>query len=107
MAIERTTSIAKIEVISRGGHLACKILRVVESLILVSVLDRFLVHELVSRTRTQTNGTTINNEKCASNMMQNMYDMQDMICDAYACSGRKMMNMAVTWQTKHATGKMR
>ena len=21
--------------------------------------------------------------------MQNMYDMQDMICDAYACSGRK------------------
>ena len=48
MAIERTTSIAKIEVISRG-HLACKILRVVESLILVSVHDRFLVHELVSR----------------------------------------------------------
>ena len=28
MAIERTTSIAKIEVISRGGHLACKVLRV-------------------------------------------------------------------------------
>ena len=49
MAIERTTSIAKIEVISRGGHLAYKVLRVVESLILVSVLDRFLVHELVSR----------------------------------------------------------
>ena len=49
MAIERTTSIAKIEVISRGGHLACKVLRVVESLILVSVLNRFLVHELVSR----------------------------------------------------------
>ena len=48
MAIERTTSKAKIEVISRGGHLACKVLRVVESLILVSVLNRFLVHELVS-----------------------------------------------------------
>ena len=48
-AIERTTSKAKIEVISRGGHLACKVLRVVESLILVSVLNRFLVHELVSR----------------------------------------------------------
>ena len=47
MAIERTTSIAKIEVISRD--LACKVLRVVESLILVSVLNRFLVHELVSR----------------------------------------------------------
>ena len=40
-------------------------------------------------------------------MMQNMNDMQDMICDAYACSGRKKMNKAVTWQTKHATGKMR
>ena len=99
MTIERTTSIAKIEVISRGGHLACKILRVVESLILVSVLVRFLVHEIVSRLyqdKNTTNGTTINNEKCTSNMMQDMYDMQDMICDAYACSGRKMMNMAVT-----------
>ena len=49
MVIERTTSKAKIEVISRGGHLACKVPRVVESLILVSVLNRFLVHELVSR----------------------------------------------------------
>ena len=49
MAIERKTSKAKIEVISRGGHLACKILRVVESMILVSILDRFLVHELVSQ----------------------------------------------------------
>ena len=110
MAIERTTSKAKIEVISRGGHLACKVLRVVESLILVSVLNRFLVHELVSRLyphQDTSNGTTINHEKCTSNMMQNMYDMRDMICDAYACSGRKMMNMAVTWQTKHATGKMR
>ena len=48
MAIERTTSKAKIEVISRGGHLACKVLRVVESLILVSVLNRFLIHKLVS-----------------------------------------------------------
>ena len=48
MAIERTTRKAKIEVISRGGHLACKVLRVDESLILVSVLNRFLVHELVS-----------------------------------------------------------
>ena len=48
MAIERTTSIAKIEVISRGGHLACKVLRVVESLILVSILNRFLIHVLVS-----------------------------------------------------------
>ena len=35
--------------ISRGGHLACKVLRVVKGLILVSVLNRFLVHELVFR----------------------------------------------------------
>ena len=47
--IERTTIKAKIEVISRGGDLACKVLRVVETLILVSVLNRFLIHELVSR----------------------------------------------------------
>ena len=63
MAIERTTSIAKIEVISRDGHLACKVLRVVESLILVSVLNRFLVHVLVSRLypkQEHKQGTTIN-----------------------------------------------
>ena len=79
MAIERTTSIAKIEVISRGGHLACKILRVVESLILVSVLNSFLVHELVSwpyPRQEHKQQTTINHEKCTSNMMQNMYDMR-------------------------------
>ena len=49
MTIERTKRKAKIEVISRGGHLACKVLRVDESLILVSVHNRFLVHELVSQ----------------------------------------------------------
>ena len=49
MAIEQTTSKAKIEVISRGGHLAWKVLRVVESLILVSVLNGLLEHVLVSR----------------------------------------------------------
>ena len=54
-----------------------------------------------------SNGTTINHGKCTSNMMHYMNDMQDMTCDAYACSGREMMNKAVTWQTKHATGKMR
>ena len=110
MAIERTTSKAKIEVISRGGHLACKVLRVVESLILVSVLNRFLVHESSpgsTQHKNTNNGTTINHGECTSNMMQYMNDMQDMICDAYACSGREMMNKAVTWQTKHATGKMR
>ena len=76
MAIERTTSKAKIEVISRGGHLACKVLRVVESLILVSVLNRLLVHELVSRLypkqehkQREIQSTTV---QCASNMMQNM-----------------------------------
>ena len=33
----------------RYDHLACKVLKVVEGWILVSVLNRFLVHELVSR----------------------------------------------------------
>ena len=63
MAIERTTSKAKIEVISRGGHLACKILRVDVSLILVSILNRFLDHELVSRlyqSKNTSKGPTIN-----------------------------------------------
>ena len=92
MAIERTTSKAKIEVIWRGGHLACKVLRVVESLILVSVLNRFLVPELSpgsTHSKNTSNGTTINHGKCTSNMMQCMHDMRDVICDAYACSGRK------------------
>ena len=79
-------------------------------MILVSKLNGLLVSELVSPlypNKNTANGTTINHEKCTSNMMQNMYDMQDMMCDAYACSGRKKMNKAVTWQTKHATGKMK
>ena len=46
MAIERTTSIAKIEVISRGGHLACKVLRV--DWILESKLNGLLISELIS-----------------------------------------------------------
>jgi hypothetical protein len=111
MAIERTTSKAKIEVISRvwssclQGSQSCRKLDPRKRTQQVPRSRTRL--PALPKTRTQTNGTTINNEKCASNMMQNMYDMQDMICDAYACSGRKMMNMAVTWQTKHATGKMR
>ena len=106
MAIERTTSIAKIEVISRGGHLACKILRVVESLILVSVLDRFLVHELVSRLYPKQEHKKWNTINHGAKHKQHDA-IHGMICDVYACSGRKMMNMAVTWQTKYATGKMR
>ena len=88
MAIERTTSKAKIEVISMGGHLACKILRVVESLILVSVLNGFLDHVFVSRLypkqehkKRKKQSTTV---QCASNMMQTWYAMRDAICDAYA-----------------------
>ena len=110
MAIERTASKAKIEVISRGGRLACKVLRVVESLILVSVLNRFLVHELVSQlypNKNISNRTTIIHGKSTSNMTQNMYDMRDVVCDAYACSRRKRMSKAVTWKTKYATGNMR
>ena len=79
MAIERTTSIAKIEVISRGGHLACKILRVVESLILVSVLDRFIVHELVSQLyQNKTNKQKEHNQPRA---MLEQYDA-NMVCYA-------------------------
>ena len=111
MAMERTTSKAKIEVISRvwssclQGSQSCRKLDPRKRTQQVPRSRTRL--PALPKTRTQTNGTTINNEKCASNMMQDMYDMQVMICDAYACSGRKRMNKAVTWQTKHATGKMR
>ena len=111
IAIERTTSKAKTEVISRvwssclQGSQSC---RKLDPRKRTQQVPRSRTRLLaLPKTRTQTNGTTINNEKYASNMMQNMYDMQDMICDAYACSRRKKMNMEVTWQTKHATGKMR
>ena len=80
MAIERTTSIAKIEVISRGGHLACKILRVVESLILVNVLDRFLVHELVSWLYPKQEHKQRNHNQ--SREMHKQHDaIHDMICE--------------------------
>ena len=111
MAIERITSKAKIEVISRvwssclQGSQSCR------------KLDPRKRTQQVPRSRTRLpalpKARTQATEKqsvmvqCTSNMMQYMNDMQDMICDAYACSGRKMMNKAVTWQTKHATGKMR
>ena len=89
MAIERTTSIAKIEVISRGGHLACKVLRVVESLILVSVLDRFLVHELVSRLYpTRQQATRIQSTTCKTKQYDEMK-----ICYAGCDAGCKMQDM--------------
>ena len=110
MAIERTTSIAKIEVISRGGHLACKILRVVESLILVSILNGFLDHVLISRLYpTQEHRQMTNNQsRCnaQATWCKTWHDMRDVICNAYACSGRKILNQASTWQTKCAAGKM-
>ena len=111
IVIERAKSKAKIEVISRvwssclQGSQSCRKLDPRKRTQQVPRSRTRL--PALPKTRTQTNGTTINHVQCTSNMMQNMYDMQDMICDAYACSGRKMMNMAVTWQTKHATGKMR
>ena len=62
MAIERITSKAKIEVISRGGHLACKVLRVVES-----KLNGLLVSELVSRLYpNKTNKQKEHNQPCAN-----------------------------------------
>ena len=52
-----------------------------------------------------SNGTTINHEKCTSNMMQYMNDMQDMICAAYASSGihndeqgSNLANQACHWK---------
>ena len=93
MAIERTTSKAKIEVISRGGHLACKVLRVVERLILVSILNRFLVHELVSRIypKQEHKQRTNNQSRCNAQgtWCNTWHDMRDVICNAYAGSGRK------------------
>ena len=79
MAIERTTSKAKIEVISRGGHLACKVLKVVESLILVSVLNRFLVHELVSRLYPRQEHKQWNH-----NQSREMHNQHDAIHERYA-----------------------
>ena len=109
MAIERTTSKAKIEVISRvwssclQGSQSCRKLDPRKRTQQVPRSRTRL--PALPKTRTQTNGTTINHEKCTSNMMQNMYDMQDMICDAYACSGRKndkhgsnLANQACHWK---------
>ena len=87
MAIERATSIAKIIVISRGGHLACKVLRVIESLILESKLNGLsLANSSPSSTqeRQTNNKDTINHVQSSNNMMQTWYAMRDAICDAYA-----------------------
>ena len=82
--IERTTSKAKIEVISRvwssclQGSQSC---RKLDPRKRTQQVPRSRTHlPALPKTRTQTNGTTINHKKCTSNMMQNMYDMQDMIC---------------------------
>ena len=108
MAIERTTSKTKIEVISRvwSSCLQCsQSCRKLDPRKRTQQVPRSRTRlPALPKTRTQTNGTTINSEKCASNMMQNMYDMQDMICDAYACSGKKdeqgsnLENQACHWK---------
>ena len=70
--------------IEGNGHLACKVLRVDESLLLVIVLNRFLVHEFVSwlypkqEQATEQQSITV---QCTSNMLQDMvwkarYDVQ-------------------------------
>ena len=85
MAIERTARKAKIEVISRCGHLACKVVRV--DWILESKLNGLLVSELVSRLYpNKTNKQQGHNQPRANsnNMMQRWYAMRDAICDAYA-----------------------
>ena len=49
IAIERVLASKDRSDIRGNDYLACKVLRVVESLLLVNVLDRFLINELVSR----------------------------------------------------------
>ena len=109
MAKERTTSKAKIEVISRvwssclQGSQSCRKLDPRKRTQQVPRSRTRL--PALPKTRTQANRTTINHGKCTSNMMQNMHDMQDMICDAYAFSGREndehgsnLANQACHWK---------
>ena len=86
MAIERATSKQRQKWFRGYGHLPCKVLRVDVSLILVSVLNGFLDHAIVSRLypkqehkQRKQQSTTV---QCASNMMQNMawYAGCDMQC---------------------------
>ena len=75
------------------GHLACKVLRVVEGLILVRVLNRFLMHVLVSWLYPKQEHKQRNHNKSRCNAQttwcKTWHDMQDVIYNAYACFGRK------------------
>ena len=60
-------------------------------------------------TQTRQNKQTEHNQPRANsnNMMQTWYAMRDAICDAYARFDKECMNLASTWKSKCATGKVR
>ena len=60
-----------------------------------------------TQTRQTSNKDTINHVQGSNNMMQGWYAMRDAMRDAYARFDKECMNMASTWESKCATGKMR
>ena len=91
--IERTTSKQR-ETWFRGyGHLACNVLRVVESLILISVLHRFLIHVLVSWLYPKQEHKQWNNN-------QSWYNAQATWCNTW----HDMQCICVLWKGKDEQG---
>ena len=60
-----------------------------------------------TQTRQTSNKDTINHVQVSNNMMQRWYAMRDAMRDAYARFDKGCMNLASTWKSKCATGKMR
>ena len=86
-----------------------KVLRVVESLLLVCVLNRFLVHVLVSQLYPKQEHKQKDHNKSRCNAQatwcNTCHDMRDVICNAYVCSGKKkdeqginLANQACRWK---------
>ena len=60
-----------------------------------------------TQTRQTSKRNTINHVQSSNNMMQTWDAMWDAICDAYARFDKEWKNLASTWKSKCATGKMR
>ena len=60
-----------------------------------------------TQTRQASKRNTINHVQSSNNMMQRWYAMRDATRDAYARFDKGCMNVASTWESKCATGKMR
>ena len=60
-----------------------------------------------TQTRQTSKRNTINHVQNSNNMMQRWYAMRDAMRDAYARCDKECMNLASTWESKCATGKMR